>query len=225
MKRPKPPEAALAAVVVRWLESQDADVYQEVAVLGGIADIVAKVGAEIWIVETKNAFSLALIAQGIDRRRHAHRVYIAAPHTKSLHEVEMLCRELGIGCLVVSTPSTYEPEGRVQMRCDSRRWNTRPVAIAGKLRPEHKTAAPAGVANGAGRWTPYRDTCRQLAHVVAVEPGITLKDAVERITHHYASRHSARASLVRWIEAGKVNGVRLERRDGKTCLQPTEQAA
>jgi hypothetical protein len=58
-----PSEADLAAVVVAWLEVLGGDVYQEVELLprGIRADIVAKVHAELWIIEVKTSVSLALI--------------------------------------------------------------------------------------------------------------------------------------------------------------------
>ena len=222
MKR-APTEAELAAVVVAWFEALGADVYSEVDVGGGIADIVARRGPELTIVETKTSWSLSLITQALDRRRCAHRVYIAAPYTRNQRDVAELCRELGVGLLEVRVG---EPdlgiEPHVLEVVTSRRWNRRPLKLAARLRPEHKTSAPAGHAGG-GRWTPFRDTCQQLRRLVEAEPGITLKAAIDRTTHHYSSSASARGAMLRWIEGGKVDGVSLLR--GRvTTLHPTRKS-
>lgn len=222
----KQSEQAVAEVVVAYLEALGADVYQEVTVSGGVADIVARVGAEIWIVEVKTSLSLALVVQAMERRRLAHRVYLAAPHTRNARDVEMLCRELGIGLWTVTTGDFegsheyYQP--KVQVRTTSQRWNRRPITLASKLQPEHKTHAKAGAPGGAGRWTPFRNTCERLAEHVRRNPGTTLKEALTHVEHHYSSAACARSSLAKWIETGKVAGVQLVKENGRAVLMPTE---
>lgn len=220
-------EEEIAALVVTWLEVLGADVYQEVECGSGVADIVARVGPELWVIETKTNFSLALLIQAMDRRRDAHRVFIAGPYSRHINDVEMLCRELGVGLLEVRSPRIDFVDNNnqysmpaVRERCESRRWNSKPVALATRLRPEHKTHAKAGTAGG-GRWTPFRDTCAQLARRVKAEPGISLKAAIDGIAHHYSSAKNARRSLVVWIELGKVDGVQLVRTSDGTHLQPS----
>lgn len=228
-------EQSIAEVVVAWLEALGADVYQEVEILGGIADIVARVGVEVWIVEVKTSLSLALVTQGMERRRYAHRVYIAAPRTKNMRDVAMLCEEVGIGLLQVTPGETFRGDiaidPRVREMVASRRWNTRPVALADKLKPQHKTHAKAGAIGAGGRWTPFRATCEELAAAARAKPGITLKEAIDGIRHHYSTPRSAMSSLAHWIERGKVPGVRLARShgacgaQGALCVFPTEVAA
>jgi hypothetical protein len=210
-------EQRIAEIVVAYLEALGADVYQEVTVSGGVADIVARVGAELWIVEVKTSLSLALVAQAMERRRLAHRVFIAAPYTRNLRDVACLCEEIGVGVFEVRAgdlQSPYEWDApKVYERVNSRRWNTRPVALTARLQPEHKTHAKAGAVGAGGRWTPFRNTCEQLARIVREQPGITVKAAIDSIKHHYASAASARSSLADWAEKGKIKGVRLDRSD------------
>lgn len=202
-------EADVAAVAIGWLESIGGDVYQEVELVarGVRADIVARVGAELWIVETKTRASLELLGQVMERRRFAHRVYAAAPHTSGTFGD--LCTELGIGAISVhvGTDATYD-RSHCDVVVESRRWNTRPVKLASRLRPEHKTACAAGSPTG-GHWSRWRDTCAQIERVVAANPGIYLGTALGMIKHHYASLKSARGSLARDIERGKLPGVRF----------------
>ena len=145
----------------------------------------------------------------LERRRFAHRVYAAAPCRKPRIGDELF-RDVGIGLLDVrlGTHHAWDPPRIVEL-VRSERWNTRPVALAGALRPEHKTHARAGEPTG-GHWTPFRETCENLARAVAREPGITLKAAIAAIEHHYRSIAGARSSLATWIKAGKVPGVRLD---------------
>lgn len=210
-------ERSVAEIVVAWLEHMGADVYQEVTVAGGVADIVARVGAETWIIEVKTSLSLALLVQAYERRRQCHRVYIAAPHSRNTRDVGELCKALGIGLLDVYQQDPYWRENwgsygraRVEQIVDSQRWNRRPVALTAKLHPGHKTHARAGSIGACGRWTPFRDTCEQLAAQVKQHPGITLKDAVALVRHHYATNSGARSSLARWVVEGKVPGVRAD---------------
>ena len=216
------PEQAVAEVVVAWLEALGADVYQEVTVSGGVADIVARVGAEMWIVEVKTSLSLALLVQAMERRRLAHRVYIAAPHSRNARDVEMVCRELGLGLMVVTTgdfDSTWS-QPKVRVAAVSHRWNRRPVALSSQLVAEHKTHAKAGAVGAGGRWTPFRNTCERLAEHVRRNPGVTLKEAIMHVEHHYASAAGARSSLAKWIEKGVVNGVQLVKENGRAVLMP-----
>jgi hypothetical protein len=91
------------------------------------------------------------------------------------------------------------------------------------LRPEHKTHAKAGTQCG-GRWTPWRDTCERIARIVRDDPGIAFKDLLDRFgSFHYVSKGSARAALLTWIHAGKVDGVRIEREGRKVRLYPSSK--
>lgn len=205
-------EEQVAEVVVAWLEARGYEVFQEVELVnGGIrADIVAKRGPELTIVETKTSASLALLYQAMERRRFAHRVYVAVPlHARAMREV---CSALGVGLLEVKVPPQYE-ESWNPARCEevvsSKRWNTKPVKLMSRLRPEHKTAARAGSTTG-GHWSRWRDTCAQLSVVVAREPGLKLKDAVSQIKHHYSSGRVAISTMGAHVREGRVTGVKLE---------------
>lgn len=217
-KRPTVSESSLAAVVVRWLDDMGADVYQEVEHKGSIADIVAVRGPELTVIETKTSWSLALVAQAMEWRRHAHKIYMAGPVSKTTWQVRQIAQDLGLGMLEVivgDSNSEYRyAQPRVNELVASRRWNSRPLALHSKLRPEHKTAAPAGHAGG-GRWTPYRDTCAQILAIVMASPGISVRDCIAKTKHHYATPASARTHIAGWVLAGRVPGVRLER-DGRT---------
>lgn len=211
-------EADLARIVVHWLESLGADVYQEVEHKGSIADIVAVRGPEVSVIETKTRWSLDLIAQCMAWRQHANKVYMAGPISRTTWQVRQLTQELGIGMLEVGVGDIEaqwrHERPRVHELGASRRWNARPVDLRAKLRPEHKTTAPAGHAGG-GRWTPYRDTCAQILAIVQARPGISVRDCIAQTKHHYATPASARGAIAKWVLAGRVPGVKLEH-EGRT---------
>ncbi len=93
-------EADLYAPVKAYLQRQGYDVKGEV----GAADIVARRGDELVVVELKLGFSLALFHQGIDRLAVTDEVYVAVPaggKGKALRNNVKLARRLGLGVLTV----------------------------------------------------------------------------------------------------------------------------
>lgn len=222
----KPSEAAIAAEVVAYLENCGHDVYQEVECSGGVADIVAIVGPcrDVWIVETKTTWSLALLEQCVDRRRSAHRVYAAVPVGRVNHASTFAA--LGIGSMIVSLPDE-DRVGRewsriVEVRSVASRVSSsrkHGAALRARCSPGHKTHARAGAVGG-GRYTPFVATCEALREFVTRNPGAPLREAVDGIEHHYRTAALARSSIPQWVEAGKVPGVRVERVDGRIHLHP-----
>lgn len=231
----QPSEAELARLAVAYLESCGHDVYEEVECIGGIADIVALAGRwrEVWVVEAKRGVTLELIEQCISRKRVAARVFAAIPVQPGAKQRRhyWLLKHHGIGILELDpsiyryhqAPSQGDMAGAVRLVAMAERVSRdrrHGAALRASLQPGHKTHARAGSVNGAGRWTPYRQTCEALAEVVRRQPGICLKDAIARIKHHYSSEASARSSIAHWLERGKVPGVRLEQPGA--ALHPTE---
>lgn len=196
-------EQEVAALVVAWLESSGLDVYQEVAVSGGVADIVATRGAEVWIVEVKTGWSLDVLQQCLDRKRICHRVFAAVPSARGWSERAALASALGIGAIRVTGES-------VELRSMPPRLTSRRLDISKRLCPEHKTHAKAGAVGAGGRWTPWRRTCEAVRDFVTAHPGSTLKAVIGGIEHHYASASSAKGSIATWARRGVIPGVRLD---------------
>jgi len=93
--------------------------------------------------------------------------------------------------------------------------------LMGRLTEAQKTFARAGNAEGR-RWTPFQQTCHDLARYVAHNPGCLLKDAIDNVPTHYVSVSTARSCLRIWIGEGKVRGVRMERYGRKLRLFTTD---
>jgi len=223
-------EVELARVVVTHFEAMGWDVYQEVPIPGGIADIVAVLGPRVALIECKLHLSLDLLAQLRRRRGQAHLLYAATPQPSSKRGysegramAEWVLGQLGVGLLEVRR--SYREHGTswiCKVERDAallRRAET--DKIRSSLRPEHKTYAAAGSPNG-GVWTPFRATCTELASFVAAHPGCSMREAIDGIRHHYVSDVSARSALGGWIERGKVPGVRAELDGRRKRLYPIE---
>lgn len=221
-------EAEIAAHVVSWLESCGHDVYQEVDVVSGVADIVALAGPgrEVWIVEVKRTWSFDLLQQCIDRKRSAQRVFAAVPRSKSI--APDIARDLGIGVILVGSRFSGDNEGHVRLFHMAPRVSSDARHGAGlrrKLRPEHKTAAAAGTPSAAGRHTAFRETCESLRVAALQRPGSTLKELLSTIPHHYSSAAAARSTLAARIRDGIVPSVEMRAGDdGKLRVWAKERA-
>src|SRR5512142_1513594 len=105
--QPKPTEAELGQAVTAYLRDLRWDVYQEVAYEPGIADVVARQGKLVAVVEIKTAFSLEVIAQARRWLGHAHFTWIAVPAPQGGKQRDgrwlgqQVCEELGVGVLEV----------------------------------------------------------------------------------------------------------------------------
>lgn len=93
-------ESDLYPPVKTYLERQGFEVKGEV----GAADVVARRGDDLVIVELKTGFSLTLLQQGVDRLGVTDDVYLAVPaqaKSKALRANVKLARRLGLGVLTV----------------------------------------------------------------------------------------------------------------------------
>ncbi len=222
-------EVELGRPVVAWLGAESWDVYQEVQLGGDRADLVAIRKPVLAVIELKTSLTFDLLAQATRWRGLAHHVFVAVPAARSSDGRRMAMRvfeEHGIGVLAVSDQAYGEPFGtsgidaRVkQMVAPTLNRRARSAELFDRLRPEHKTYAPAGSAKG-GHFTEFRGTCDKLVRFVKDNPGALLKTAIDSIEHHYASPASAKTHLVKLIKKGVVKGVRVERHGRAVHLFP-----
>lgn len=205
-------EVDLASKVITWLEKDGWDVYQEVDDI----DIVALRSPVSWAIECKLSMGFSVLEQAVRRTGRAHCIWVATPYRKSNYKIARLCCEkLGIGWITVAKNTDY-----IQIQCypNFQRRLVRPIKKY--VRPEHKTYAKAGSPSNRS-WTPFKATCRELKNLVILKPGITLKEAITNISHHYSSNTSARSSLTNHLLRGIIDGVRFERNGKKILLYPS----
>lgn len=225
--------------VIAWLVEDGWTVYQEVDGGPGVADVVAVRGLLVHVVELKRSLSLDVIAQAARWRDYAHHVHVAVPVPPQTTVDRRFARQVlewqGIGMVYVAAPGRdwtgrdqLPPDvlreiaaGRVEQKLAPALLRRPPLAdmLRGKLRPEHATYAAAG-STGGRRWSPFVETCHQVVALVAKQPGIHLRAAIDGVRHHYSSSASARASLAHWIGQGKVDGVRLVQQGKALTLWP-----
>jgi hypothetical protein len=202
-------EASMAEKLVTWLKDQKWRVYQEVATRSAPsarADIVARRGPLVWIIECKVRFGLDVLGQAFHWRPYAHLVSVAvmpSNHRQTEFLLQVLA-DYGIGYLTVYGSGSIHEDVRPAFR---RRIDER---LKNKLRKEHETYAKAGNALS-HYFSPFKGTCIDVLAYVQQFPGCTLKQLVENVQTHYASAASAKSALASWIQAGKVPGVRVDR--------------
>lgn len=208
-------ETDLALKVINWLEAQHWEIYQEVKVNNSIADIVAIQGHLVWIIECKLSLSLNLIAQALEWRRDAHFVSVAIPKRKSRYPTKArrialhILKHWGIGILRVRANKDI---GRRFVSPPSINRKASTGRIKDSLNEHQKHWAPAGSVNGC--WTPFKETSGRIVRAVNKNPGIILKDLIDKVDHHYASDASAKACIKKWVVEGIIKGIRCKR-DGK----------
>ena len=204
---PNRTEEDLAARVVAWLQARSWEVYQEVDCRLGRADIVAVRGPLIHVIECKLAFGFPVLEQARRWLGHANLVSVATESRSGRRDVcDIACEALGVGRLLVGHDVVEAVSARMLRRVSRTIRNT--------LRPEHQTYAKAGT-NG-GYYSAWRGTCARLVEIVVAANrhglGISPKDAIAKIAHHYATDSSARSCLLREVRDGKVPGIIAEER-------------
>ncbi|WP_341367406.1 DUF2161 family putative PD-(D/E)XK-type phosphodiesterase [Yoonia sp. BS5-3] len=95
-----PREADLYPPIKAYLQRQGYEVKGEV----GAADVVARRGEDVVVIELKLGFSLALFHQGVARLAVTDLVYVAVPaggRSKALQANVKLARRIGLGVMTV----------------------------------------------------------------------------------------------------------------------------
>lgn len=194
-------ETELAKPVIAWLESYQWDVYQEVQYRGKIADIIAVQGNLVWTIETKLVSTLRVIEQALEWKPYAHYVSVAVPATSRPWMFDRVLELFGIGKLTVG----FEVHESVPPALNRKALSG---GVLECLSPEHKTFAVAGNADG-NRLTPFKRTCAKITEEIHRNPGITVKELIQRVKTHYETPASARACITKWLGTKHID-VRVE---------------
>jgi hypothetical protein len=216
-KKPLPSEAAVAAAVVAYLRETGWDIYQEVD-MGKRADIVARRGPVLMVVETKLTMSLKFLDQVLDWVGYANMIVAVSYGGRIGRAAHSVLKSHGIGYWWVRD---YGEQFRVEEEVQPQFIRKRHDRLLNALRPEQMTGewAAAGTTGG-GYFSPFTSTCRTLSDIVAKNPGIELRAALDTFRHHYSSTKSAMGSLPVWIRKGKVPNVELHEEGRRLRLYP-----
>ncbi len=209
-------ETTVAEPLIPWLEASGWEVFQEVKTRdnGPRYDIVAKKKKLLWIIEVKTRFSADVVSQAW----HATRAHIADLHSVAVPQLanyrshvgpllNHVCRTEGIGVIEIFCPDwSSESECKVKERLQARQSNGRGRELFDSLNDSQKAFAAAGNSTGK-HWSPFQQTCLNLAVLVRYFPGYRINDAVRFMRHHYPTDMSAAQSLRKWVSINRVRGV------------------
>lgn len=201
------------------------EVFSEVLVYSWRADVVAKQGNIITVIELKTKMSLDLLEQASRWLYHAHYVYCCIPKPKHYHlnsyARKCLIRD-GIGLLTVDFDGHYidldydfeEDFNKPFVREEFSPKLNRKICTNWSLflTEEHKITLPGG-SKGGGYITPYKRTMEEVRRILKSYPtGISLDDLVEKcINNHYANKkwglyQALTKYETAWCESFKMNG-------------------
>lgn len=106
IKPKKVTEADIAKVVTDYY-NDGFEVYPEVPIGGGIIDIMVKDLNIITSIEVKKSFSFDVLEQAIRNKQYAHYSCIAVPAFQKQWFKRQLCRDYGIGLILVRMDNKY----------------------------------------------------------------------------------------------------------------------
>lgn len=204
-------EEEFAEIIVKWLKKNGWEVYQEVQAraYSGIADIVAEKYGLYWIIECKLNFGFKVMAQADDWKGCANYVSVAVPSSKTNMFKRKICKLLNIGVMSVSKHFYKDNEFNIEEYLVAQTQTIKSKCLINALTEKHKTYAKAG--NNCGkRITPFNTTVENLTTLVKEKSGILLKQAIIKITHHYATDNSAYACIRQYISNGIIKGFELK---------------
>ena len=177
-------EAEMCAHLVRWLEENGWDVYQE-----AYSDIDAVKDGEIWSIEAKLQLNPKVISQAQRNMKtwsffpnsRPNYAYVAVPQTTRITPVRTermsLLRKMGIGMFTISS------DGKVRHEIEAVRWEGQ-SDIHKRLQPHHKWYRAAGTPGGK-EFTPFRRT-EALARVILERHGPqTIRELVVLMNGRY----------------------------------------
>ena len=212
MAQQKFTETEVATAVMEHFSAEGWDCYPEVVLPSGRADIVAvrpmpfSNGKTVHMIETKTSWSLSLLEQALARQEFAHYVSIAAPKTKSYNTLFwILCKAFGIGMMEVSGADPHVDEYRDYPAKLSRglkaakKFGWGPWRTLASLHDDQKRFTPGSTVS-AGYSTAFSRTMDDCADFVRENPGCTVKELVESIPSHYASKSGFKQGVLTWLE-------------------------
>lgn len=197
-------ETELAQHFVEYLSCFD--LYFEVDYYRSV-DIVAIADNYAAAIEVKTSFNFKVLEQAIENAKHFHYSYIAVPHFRDSSFQKQLCKDYGIGLLV------YFHFRNIVMEVVKPKLNRHADLARLKRRvcERNKLSLPGSKSGDSTVITAFGVTVDNLTRYVTRHPNCTLKDAVEKINHHYDTNQLARSNLAQWIRNGVIKNVKLEK--------------
>jgi len=204
-------EQELAKHIVKWLEEEGWEVYQEVSTgaLSSIADIVAVKNGLSWIVECKTRYGLRVLDQACRWLSYNSANFISVAVSKTEKRAGSASwyfhHDKGIGLITVDPGGYVKTSQKPKL---IRTINTKSLNnIKNSLCEEHKHFAKAGSDKG-GHYTPFKQTVNYVLKYIERHPGTTIKEMIDEVgSLHYSNPQSAKNSIAHYIRNGVINGV------------------
>ncbi|MGO0061298.1 hypothetical protein ACTID9_14970 [Brevibacillus fluminis] len=213
-------EADMYEPVKKWLEERGFTVYPEVECnrAGGRADIVAKSGAVVGVVEMKQSLTLDLIDQALRWRGYANYIWIAIPHKPKAYKkfVSMVLADYGIGVL------TFSKYGTIWADKHARFMRRTLPHLKEALTHHHLAADVKGGQRGGGYVTPYRITMNNVQLFLKRKGGwCRISEILDYCETHYAA---PRASLAKALQTFERSWCEMKKEAGKLHFRYRSQA-
>lgn len=201
-----------------WLEEKGYEVYAEVEMPFGRADIVGKAHPAYCVVEMKKTLNFEVINQAFRWKGMFHYIYIAVPKKKRYHSIALkILHDYRIGLLEVKENYVY-----VRVPARYHRPYDRKTIPNKYLHEEQKTWVKGG-SNGGGYVTTYKLTISRIKEYLKrqrygfngkeKEDGgwRTINEILEYCETHYQNPKSSLAKALQdfesdWCEVKKENG-------------------
>lgn len=182
------------------------DLYFEVD-YGRCIDIVA-INDKISIaVEVKTSFNFKVLEQAIGNCKRFNYSYVAVPEFKDDRFQKKLCEDYGVGLLTLQSGYGNPIRNCVQPKLNRHASRNKLIPY---LHEFSKTSIAGSKSGDGGKITAFGITVDNLERYVERYKGCTIKEAVDKISHHYGSNKAACASIYSWIRTGIIKSVRYE---------------
>lgn len=138
-----------------------------------------------------------------------HYSYVCVPLGKGGFAFD-ICEKLGLGVLVYRSDMDCVQE---IVRPQMIRARGAMMLFRKHVKPHHSNAIP-GVRTGAdGYVSSFTITVDRLKRYLKRNLGKTMRECIQSFEHHYSSDSVAISSLSKWIQKGKVAGVKKSEKD------------
>jgi len=201
-------ETELAQFFVAYLSCYD--LYFEVD-FHRCVDIVGILDRKISVaVETKLHLNFEVIEQARYNKQHFNFSYIAIPLNNGISGIQKdICTMFGIGILVYDDRNSRFPVSEYLAPKLNRHCKIK--NILSRLSGTNKLSLPGSKSGDGNKVTAFGQTSEMLKNFVRMNPGRTLKQAIENddFSHHYHSNTVAVSALATHIKNGVIKNIQI----------------
>ncbi len=191
-------EEEIAQVVIEYLQELGWEIYQEIQfgnVLGRVADIVAVRDDEVWVIEVKRSFGIAVLEQAWLWEVPMRSVAVLKTKQRPRTWLKLAKDFYKVGILEVDWKNNKAVREVMPPPILTFHWKSA-IEKVKKLTELHKTFAKAGTNKG-NHLTSYKMTMLKVKEFVSENEGCTVKEIVDDLGYmHYANVQSAKQNIL-----------------------------